>query len=89
MGLRAKLDLPERLTIDAAWVDDSGGMAISGPLKTKTGDEIHLVLFLTLLRGHDWRVVALLTEPANLNRQRDQWLKASHDAKPITVPPSD
>ena len=53
-GLRAKLDLPDHLAIDAAWVDDSGGLAISGPLKTRAGDEVHLVLFLTLLRGHDW-----------------------------------
>ena len=89
LGLRAKLELPDRLAIDAAWTDDFGGMAITGPLKSKAGEEVHLVLFLSLQRGQDWRVCALQAEPAHLNRQRDQFLKNGLNVKPIIVPAGD
>lgn len=49
----------------------------------KSGNSIHIIGYLTLLRKSDWRVGPALTESAERTRHKDQFLEAHPNAQEV------
>jgi hypothetical protein len=71
------------LELDRYFTDKTTVFAVTKPFRTIGSDEIHLVIFMNLVRGTDWRVSAVLEEPAGQTRYLDRFLQSNPDAQEV------
>jgi hypothetical protein len=80
--LRESFAPETELKIETLLIDKFHAFLQTRPFKDKSGNEIHIVVFINQVRGIDWRVGPALSESANRMSFKDQFLKNHAKAKP-------
>ncbi len=83
--LRESFDPSAEVTLETLFIDKTSGFFVTRPFQNKAGHEIHVVVFMNLARGTDWRVGPALEEPAQRTLYKDRFLE-SHPGAQETRP---
>ena len=81
LTLRESFAPSSKLVLDKLFIDNTSGLVVTQPFKDKAGEEIHLVVFMNLVRRTDWRVGPALQEPAQRNLFKDRFLQSNPGAQ--------
>lgn len=76
LALRDSLDPQAAIEVETLLVDGSSAFLQTKSLKNKNGEEVHLVVYLNLLRGTDWRVGPALEEPAERTLYKQRFMES-------------